>query len=154
MTLPEGNTAVSVDGQVLNPLTLTVEDLRSSFSSQTIDVTYLSGEDTVSASFTGVPLWQVISAAQPNLNADVRNDRVSTFIVVTGSDGYQAVIAWGEIDPEYAGQPILVAYERDGAAIDADQGPIQLVVPTDARGSRYVSGVVNISLRDAPTVAR
>lgn len=154
VTLPEGNAAFTVDGQVLNPLTLTVDDLRKSFSSQTIDVTYQSGEDTTSTSFTGVPLWQIISAAQPNLNADVRNDRISTFIVVTASDNYQAVIAWGEIDPEFAGQPILVAYEQEGAPIADEQGPIRLVVPTDARGGRYVSGVVNISLRDAPPVVQ
>jgi molybdate transport system substrate-binding protein len=152
ITLPESNTSATVDGQVLNPLTMTVDDLKNNFSSQTVDVTYLSGEDTITTSFTGVPLWQVISAAQPNLNTDVRNDRIGMFIVVTGSDGYQAVISWGEIDPEFAGQPILVAYEQEGAPIADDQGPIRLIVPTDARGGRYVSGVVNISLHDAPLV--
>jgi molybdate transport system substrate-binding protein len=153
VSLPDGVDAVTVDGQVLNPITLTAADLETNFSSQTLDVTYLSGEDTVSTSFTGVPLWQVISAAQPNLNADVRNDRISTFIVVTGSDGYQAVISWGEIDPEFANQPILLAYAEEGAPIADEQGPIRLVVPTDGRGGRYVSGVVNISLRDAPPLA-
>jgi molybdate transport system substrate-binding protein len=152
ITLPEGNTAATVDGQVYNPLLLTAADLGANYSVQTVDVTYLSGEETVSASFTGVPLWQVISAAQPNLNADVRNDRISTYIVVTGSDGYQAVIAWGELDPEFSGQPILLAYEQDGAPIADGFGSLRLVVPGDVRGGRYVSGVVNISLRDAPTV--
>lgn len=151
VTLPEGNSALTVDGQVLNPITLNADDLRG-FSPQTVDVTYLSGEETVSTSFTGVPLWQVISAAQPNLNADVRNDRLSLFIVVTASDGYQAVIAWGEIDPEFGAQPILVAYAENDAPIADVQGGIRLVVSGDARGGRYVSGVVNISLRDAPTV--
>jgi molybdate transport system substrate-binding protein len=150
--ISQNPSAFTVDGQVLNPLTLTVEDLQNSFSTQTIDVTYQSGEESVSTSFTGVPLWQVISAAQPNLNADVRNDHLSTFIVVTASDGYQAVISWGEIDPEYAGQPILVAFEQDGGAITDEQGSIRLVVPTDARGGRYVSGIANISLRDAPSL--
>ncbi|MBK8033982.1 MAG: hypothetical protein IPK17_31660 [Chloroflexi bacterium] len=101
-----------------------------------------------------MPLWQIISAAQPNLNADVRNDRLSTFIVVTAADGYQAVIAWGEIDPEFGNQPILVAYAENGAPIAGGSGPIRLVVPGDARGGRYVSGVVNISLRDAPVVGQ
>jgi molybdate transport system substrate-binding protein len=152
--LAEDTSSIVVDGQVSNALMLTADDLRSAFSSQSLDVTYRSGEETVSTSFTGVPLWQVISAAQPNLNADVPNDRISMFIVVTGSDGYQAVIAWGEIDPEFAGQPILVAYEENGAPIVDDRGPLRLVVPTDVRGGRYVSGVVNISLRDAPPVER
>ena len=154
VTLPEGNAAVTVDGQVLNPLTLTADDLRANYPSQMLDVTYLSGEDSVSARFTGVPLWQIFSAAQPNLNADVKNDRLSLFVVVTGSDGYQAVIAWGEIDPEFGGQPILLAFEQDGAPISDAQGALRLVVPGDAHGGRYVSGVVNISLRDAPAVSR
>lgn len=152
--LPEGNTAVTVDGQVLNPISLTVDDLSSRFSSRSLEVSYRSGSETVSTSFTGVPLWQILSVAQPNLNADVRNDRVSTFIVVTASDGYQAVIAWGEIDPEFGDQPVLLAYQENGAPIDDPQGPFRLVVPGDARDGRNVSGVVNISLRDAPVVGQ
>lgn len=152
--LPEGNTAVTVDGQVLNPISLTVDDLSSRFSSRSLEVSYRSGSETVSTSFTGVPLWQILSAAQPNLNADVRNDRVSTFIVVTASDGYQAVIAWGEIDPEFGDQPVLLAYQENGAPIDDPQGPFRLVVPGDVRDGRNVSGVVNISLRDAPVVGQ
>lgn len=151
VTLPEGNVAFTVDGQVLNPITLTVEDLRSDFSSQTVEVTYQSGDNAVSTTFTGVPLWLILSAAQPNLNADVPNDRLSTFIVVTATDHYQAVISWGELDPEFGNQPILVAYEENGGPIGDEEGPMRLVVPGDGRGGRYVSGVVNISLRDAPT---
>jgi molybdate transport system substrate-binding protein len=147
------DSSVTVDGQVLNPITLTVESLSTDYASQTIDVTYMSGEESVSTSFTGVRLWDILSSAQPNFNADVRNDKLSTFIVVTASDGYQAVIAWGEIDPEFGNQPILVAFEQEGAPIADEQGPIRLIVPGDMRGGRYVSGIVNISLRDAPTVA-
>ena len=152
ISLPSDTNAVVLDGQLLNPLTLTVDDLKNNFSTQTVDVTYQSGEDTFSASFTGVPLWQIVSAGQPNLNADVRNDKLSLFIIVTGSDGYQAVIAWGEIDPEFGNEPILLAYEQDGAPIADQAGALRLIVPGDARGGRYVSGVVNISLRDAPRV--
>ncbi|MDX2140964.1 MAG: molybdate ABC transporter substrate-binding protein [Chloroflexota bacterium] len=150
VTLPGANDVVTIDGQVLNPYQLDAATLPTLFSPRTLDVTYLSGEDTVSTTFTGALLWQIISQAQPNLNADVRNDRVSMFIVVTGSDGYQAVISWAEIDPEFAGQPILLAYKENGAPIADAQGPLRLVVPSDTRGGRYVSGVVNISLRDAP----
>lgn len=151
ISLNSDNT-LHVDGQVLNPLVVTVDDLQNNFTAQTVDVTFLSGEDTVSASFTGVPLWDILSAAQVNLNADVRNDKLSMFIVATGSDGYQAVISWGEIDPEFANQPILVAYEQDGQPIEGEDGPFRLVVPGDGRGGRYVFGLVDLSLRDAPSV--
>jgi molybdate transport system substrate-binding protein len=121
VTLPEGKNSFTVDGQILNPLTVTAEDLQAGYSSQTLDVSFLNGTETLSSQFTGVPLWQIMSAAQPNLNADVPNDRLSMFIVVTGSDGYQAVIAWGEIDPEFGNQPILLAYAENGAPIADEQ---------------------------------
>jgi len=61
-----------------------------------------------------------------------------------GSDGYQVLVAWGEIDPDFANQDILLAVMQDGASL-ADQGP-RLVVPSDGRGGRYVSGVARIRL--------
>jgi molybdate transport system substrate-binding protein len=148
----ETDGSLYVEGQVLNPLVLSVDDLRDNYTPRTVDVTFLSGEDTVTTSFTGALLWDVLSNAQVNLNADVRNDKLSMFIVATGSDGYQAVISWGEIDPEFANQPILVAYEEDGEPLEGDDGTFRLVVPADARGGRYVFGLVSLNLRDAPAV--
>ncbi|MBI1277227.1 MAG: molybdate ABC transporter substrate-binding protein [Anaerolineaceae bacterium] len=146
ISLPTDGT-LSVDGQVLNPLSMTPDSIKANFASQTIDVTYKNGEDTVKASFTGVKLWDILGAAQPNYNTDVKNDKLSMYVVATGSDGYQAVIALGEIDPDFGSQNILVAYEQDGKALDG----LRLVVPGDAHDGRYVSGLVNLSLRDAPT---
>ncbi|MCC6613669.1 MAG: molybdate ABC transporter substrate-binding protein [Anaerolineae bacterium] len=149
VTLPTDGSLL-VDGQVLNPLSLTADSLRADYAAQTVDVSYVSGEETVTASFTGALLWDVINAAQPNLNADLNNDKLSMFIVVTGADGYQAVIAWAEIDPAYGNQPVLIAYDQDGGPLADDLGSLRLVVAGDARGGRYVRGVVNVSLRDAP----
>lgn len=148
VTYSTDGSSATLDGQVYNPLVLTQDSLKANFAPQTLDVTYLSGEDRVSVTFTGAKLWDVIGAAQPNFNADVRNDKLSMYIVVTGTDGYQAVIAWGEIDPDWGNQPILLAYEANGAPLEG--GALRLVVPGDKRGGRYVSGVTNISLRDAP----
>jgi molybdate transport system substrate-binding protein len=145
---------VHVEGQVLNPLALTADDLRSQYSPHTLDVTYKGGEDMVSTTFTGALLWDIVSSSQANFNADIQNDKLSMYIVVTGSDGYQTVVAWGEIDPDFSNQPILLAYDEKGAPIQDQRGGIRLVVPGDASGERYVSGVVNISLRDAPAVGK
>lgn len=152
VTLSADAGSVTVDGQVLNPLTLTAADLAANYSVQTVEATYLSGSETVTRTFTGALLWQVISAAQPNFNADQHNDKLSTYLVISAADGYQAVIAWGEIDPEFGNQPVLLAYEEDGAPIG--EGVLRLVVPNDVRGGRYVTGVANISLRDAPAISR
>jgi molybdate transport system substrate-binding protein len=139
-----------IDGQVLNPIALSVEDLKSGYAVQTVEVTYKSGEETLNSSFTGVLLWDIINAAQANINSDIRGDRLSLFIVATGADGYQSVISWGEIDPEYGNQPILVAFAQDGQPLPAEDGLFRLIVPSDERDGRYVRQLANLSLRDAP----
>jgi hypothetical protein len=72
------------------------------------------------------------------------------YAVVTGTDGYQAVIAWGEIDPGFEGKPVLLAYEQDGQLLGPSDGMARLVVPGDQRGGRYVSNVRTIALLHAP----
>ena len=84
VTLPTDGTT-TVDGQVLNPLTLTADILKTNYTAQTVAVTYVSGDETVSSTFTGVSLWDIIGSAQPNYNADVKNDKLSMYVVVTGS---------------------------------------------------------------------
>ena len=143
--------ALHVSGQILNPLTLTVNDLKNNYIAQKADVTYQSGDKTVTASFTGVYLRDILDAAQVNYNPDAKNDTLSMIIVATGSDGYQAVIAYGEIDASFGNQPVLVAYEQDGKPL-ADATPIRLVVPGDKRGGRYVSNLVSLEIRRAPIV--
>jgi len=96
-------------------------------------------------------LRDILDAAQVNYNPDAKNDTLSMIIVATGSDGYQAVIAYGEIDASFGNQPVLVAYEQDGKPL-ADATPIRLVVPGDKRGGRYVSNLVSLEIRRAPVV--
>ncbi|MBX3083754.1 MAG: molybdate ABC transporter substrate-binding protein [Anaerolineae bacterium] len=143
-----------LDGQVLNPLALSVDDLKANYAPQTVSVEYLNGENPVKANYTGVLLRDLLDSAQVNLNADVKNDKLSTFIVATGADGYQAVIAWGEIDADFGNQAILVAYESDGKPLAEAEGAFRLVVPTDGHGGRYVSQLVSLEVRDAPHVAK
>jgi molybdate transport system substrate-binding protein len=145
--------ALHVGGQVLNPLKLTADDLRNTYAAQKADVTYLSGDQTVKASFTGVYLRDILDAAQVNFNADVKNDKLSMYVVATGTDGYQAIIALAEIDADFGNQPVLVAYDQDGKAL-TDTGPLRLVVPGDKHGGRYVSSLVSLEVRRAPLVGK
>ena len=143
--------ALHVTGQILNPLKLTVDDLKNNYAAQNADVTYLSGTEAVKASFTGVYLRDILDAAEINYNPDQKNDTLSLYIVATGSDGYQAIIAYGDIDPNFGNQPIMVAYAQDGKPL-TDSVPLRLVVPGDSHGGRYVSNLVNLEIRRGPIV--
>jgi hypothetical protein len=65
-------------------------------------------------------------------------------ILAIGADGYRAAVSWGEISPELAATPVLVAYTEDGVPLDAPR----FVVPGDIAGSRYVSQLVELRVVD------
>jgi hypothetical protein len=111
---------------------------------KTLTVTYKSGAGTETHTFKGPLLRDVLALAGPVFDPTIKNDKLRHYVSATGSDGYQAIVAYGEIDPDFGNQDILLATTQDGASL-ADQGP-RLVVPGDARGGRYVSGVVRIRL--------
>ncbi len=153
ITLPTDG-ALHIDGQVLFPLTLTADDLKSSYASQTVSVTFASGDQTVTASFTGVLLSDLLDVAGVNVDTDVKNDKLRMYLVATGSDGDQVLVNFAEIDPDYGNQKVLVAYEQDAKPITDKPGPLRLVIPGDKRGGRYVQGLVNLNIRSAPTVGK
>lgn len=118
ISLPESG-VLTIDGQVLNPLTLTIDDLRKNF-----------GEN-------GILLWDVLNTAQPNLNADTPDDQLSMYLVVTGFDGRQVVISWAEIAPEYGNQPVMLIYD-DVIRLDAAGRSIENVANISLRDAPAV----------------
>lgn len=135
-----------IEGLVAQPLRLTVDLLRADYEAHTISVSYLEDEASISSSFTGVLVWDLISAAGPLFDPTITLDLVRKFIVVTGEDGQEAVLAWGEIDPELTHQAILIAYEEAGQPMET----LRLIVPSDQRDWRYIRGPVSIRLQGVP----
>lgn len=146
---PAASLAIAVTGAVRTPLELTVDDLET-YPAQTVDVTYTAGGEREDHSFTGTPLLGLIDAAGVDAPEDARNPLLTHYIVITATDGYQVVLSGGELDPNFGNAPILLAWEQDGVALDAENAPARLVVPGDARGGRYVSGVISIEIVALP----
>ena len=86
----------------------------------------------------------MVGIAVPRFDPAVKNDSLRFWIAATGSDGYHAIVSWGEVDPGFGATNALLAVLRDGKPLD-DAGP-RLVVPGDVRGGRYVTGVVEVRL--------
>ncbi len=129
------STQFTLSGQVNNPDIFTVNDLPGSLSAET------------ASSFTGVKLWSLLNNAGIETDPKVKNDLLSKYVVATGSDGYKAVFSMGEIDPDFGGQPNLVAYAtNNGDSLGAD-GFARIVVPGDVRAGRYVSNLVSLEVR-------
>ncbi|HLJ60016.1 MAG TPA: molybdopterin-dependent oxidoreductase [bacterium] len=142
--------AFDLTGVVRHPARVTLADLQR-YPVSTLRVEFLAGTASTQAEFAGVPLWVLVSAAGVVTDPRRKNDLLRKYVVVTGSDGYQAVIAVAEMLQDYGNQAILVAYRRDGAALPSDEGMARLVVPGDKRGGRYVDNIVRIEVRNAGT---
>ncbi len=135
---------VLITGDVEKRLRLDASDL-ARLPQQVVTVTFMSGSGAQTRTFTGPLLLDVLNLAQPDFDPAIKGDKLRHYVVATASDGYQAVVAWGEFDPEFGAKKILLAITEDGVSL-ADAGP-RLVVPGDVRGGRYVSNTVSIRLR-------
>jgi hypothetical protein len=81
-------------------------------------------------------------------DASIKNDLLRFGVVATGSDGYRAFIALGEIAPQFGHQNDLVAYADTGGQLGANgsDGALRLIVPGDHAGGRYVSNLVSLEV--------
>ena len=56
--------------------------------------TYLQGTASVTDTYTGVSLWNLIQDAGLLTNPAIKNDVLNYIVVATGSDGYRASSHW------------------------------------------------------------
>src|SRR5262245_34708103 len=154
-----GDASVVIRGRVGAEKTLTANTLRAAVTAGTLtgkteSVTYNTGNTPTHRSYTGVAVYDVMTKlAEPLFSATIKNAGLRYFVAVTGADAYQAIVGWGDLDPNFGNRgDILLAYdERDDDAHEAgfhslaNVGP-RLIVPGDVRGGRYVSCVRDLRL--------
>ena len=139
-----------VSGAVTNKTNFNLTDLQNQFSPAQVNVTYFAAGAVVSASYTGVLLWDLLNNAPVGgivTNPNVKNDILGKVVVVTGTDCYQSVFGAGEIDPFFGGAQVIVAYATNGQSL-GDTGFAKIIVPGDKAGGRFVSNITKIEVRD------
>ena len=141
--------ALAVTGMVETPLTLTVADLRKlpPASGGEIAVTRHNGDkaETIT-SYKGVRLRDILDKAV--LDAPGHNDVKKIAIIASATDGYAVVFSWGELYNAPAGEGVIVYYEKNGKALDDNDGEIALISAKDIRtGPRHVKWLNGIEVR-------
>lgn len=112
--------------------------------------TLADGADT----YTGVLLWTLLDSPGVGINSaySSRKNAVNTmYAMVTGSDGYRAMVALGEINPSFGNKAVLVAYAKNGADLPPAEGTVRVIVPGDVKGGRKISNVIEIKVFGAGT---
>lgn len=142
---PTTNDAIVITGKVKTSGPLTIADLKA-LPNEKLDVTFTAAGKPQPHTFVGTPLLGVLDHVGLDIPEGKKNPLLGLSFVVTAKDGYQVVISGGELDPAFGNTKMYLAWEQDGAALMGKDGPIRLVVPSDTKGGRYVSGIVSIEV--------
>jgi hypothetical protein len=112
-------------------------------------ITVVNGHTQASETYSGVPLVLLLAQVGMPAGKDVHGKALSEYIVATGADGYKAVIALAEAEPDFHPGDVLVADTLAGQPLDVKEGPFKLVVSEDKRPARSVHNLVKLELKQA-----
>jgi len=107
----------------------------------TVTVSFGTEHGKAGGVFQGPLLWLLLTQ-RGAVDPKKPRQEVTGTVVVTGRDGYAAVLALGEIGPDFENKPVILADQMDGKPL----GALRLVVPIDRRGGRNVRDVSTIAV--------
>jgi hypothetical protein len=99
--------------------------------------------------YTGVRVADLLAKLSVPLGKDLRGVALASYLVASGADGYEVVIALAEVDPSFHTGEVLVADTMNGQPLDAKSGPFKLVVTEDKRPARWVRNLASLELKSA-----
>jgi DMSO/TMAO reductase YedYZ molybdopterin-dependent catalytic subunit len=144
--------ALTVKGSVERELAFTIEELKRFPVQRIEDVRIVretgssTGTPEIARRYTGCLLRDVLDRAK--LVEKNRFDLRKSVVIVTASDGYRAIFSWAELYLSPIGEGAMIVYERDGAPLADNEGPLALVSLKDLRpGPRHVKWLKSIELR-------
>lgn len=151
------STTLKVNGDVTNKAEYTLTDLKNfrldpaaEYTPTTLTVTFNSSQGKVTSTYTGIPLIDLLTAANIKVNKKQKNDILRKYVIAHATDCYEAVIALGEFLPKVEGKKVLVAYEDgSGQPLADSEGMVHLIVPGDVAGGRYVYHLSRLTVRSA-----
>jgi len=100
--------------------------------------------------YQGVSLSAVLREAGVPQGPRLHGKPMQAFVVVTGKDGYRAVLSIAETDPSFRDAPIILADRIKTGPLAAEEGPLRLVIDADARPDRGVRQVLSVAVVAAP----
>lgn len=139
---PDTDTAtLAIAGDVSRPTTVTMAEMKAMpRASATIQ------EDGHPVKYDGVLVSELLKRAGVGLGRDMTGNALSTYVLASAKDGYQAVFSLAELDPGFTGSEIIVADSVDGKPLFDYQGPFRIVAPKDTRGARGVRMLLKLEV--------
>ncbi len=144
---PATNATLHVNGEVEHPLQLSGAEIAKlpRHTGRAID------HGGAEATFEGTPLVEILRLAGVKLGEKLRGHEMTTYVLVTAADNYQAVFAVAELDPGFTDRVIFLADQRDGKPLSSTEGPLRIIVPGEKRHARWVRQVKTLTVLHAGT---
>jgi DMSO/TMAO reductase YedYZ molybdopterin-dependent catalytic subunit len=147
----QGGTGIlQIGGDVGHPRTFQEQDWKQL---KHISISATNAHDKKTATYSGVPLRDLLQEAGVPLGENLRGKALAISIVIIASDGYQVTFSIAELDESIGNAQVLVADSEDGKPLGPTAGPLRLVVPGDKRPARWVRMVKAIRVVAGPSAA-
>jgi hypothetical protein len=101
-----------------------------------------------SATFEGVAVRAVLEKAGVGFGETLKGKRLASCLLVEAADGYRVVFALPELDPAFTDKQVVLAFLKDGKALDDKEGPYRIVIPDEKRMARWVRQVTTLKIVD------
>jgi DMSO/TMAO reductase YedYZ molybdopterin-dependent catalytic subunit len=134
---------LTVKGEVKQELHLSAADLKAL---PRVKLT-AKDHDGTAREYEGVALQTLLARAGAPQGGELRGKNMTLVVVAEATDGYRAAFSLAELDADFAAAQVLVADLEDGKPLDAQHGPLRLVVPGDKRQARWVRLLKTISVQ-------
>lgn len=102
--------------------------------------------DGQTRTYSGVAIGEILKFLNAPAGSALRGPFMNSVVLLTAADGYQVAFSLAELDPGFRDNPALLAESVDHADLSDHEGPLMLVVPGDARHSRWIRQVKQIAL--------
>lgn len=96
--------------------------------------------------FEGALLSGVLAKVGAPAGKAIHGKELADVVVIEARDGYKVALELAGTDPTMRNDRVILADRMDGAALDSDRGPFQLIVEGDLRPARAVRMVSAIRL--------
>jgi hypothetical protein len=137
----QGNScSIALSGDVPSPRTVTSADL-AKLPPASIRA---SDHGQPEATYEGTRVADVLALAGLQLN--LRGPGLMRYAVASASDGYRVLYTLSEFDSGFVATPAIVAWKKNGVALDTVAGPCRIVVADQKRPARWIRMLTGIEI--------
>jgi len=129
--------AIRIVGAVDSAVTITQSDMEGM---EPLTVRAV-GHDETERTYEGPTLRSLLDRAGVPGGADLHGRALSGYVVVEARDGYRVTFALAELDAGYWETLPILAFRRDGALLDGEVGPFQVITPDSPQHGRWARQV-------------